>query len=227
MLAYHNDPKIKSKYIHRVEAHRRADQIVQGFGYWQDGKGCAVGCTLHSASHAAYEKELGIPQIIARLEDRIFEGLPKKEAQAWPSAFLKAIELGADLSGVWPDFAVWLLTDPDSGVLRHAKSNASRKSIQEVADLYFARVPDGDARWSKSRAYAYATDADAAAATHAAHAAYAPYAAPDAAAYVVYAIVAAADAYAEDYADAAYVGASKNWYVTASKKLLSLLAGAK
>ncbi len=29
MLAYHADPKIKAKYLKRVQAHFKADQIVQ------------------------------------------------------------------------------------------------------------------------------------------------------------------------------------------------------
>lgn len=45
MLAYHNDPKIKLKYVARFEAHRVADEVIQGQG-WEDGKGCFVGCTL-------------------------------------------------------------------------------------------------------------------------------------------------------------------------------------
>jgi len=60
MLAFHNNPAIKEKYLARVRAHRVADEIVKG-RYWENGKGCAVGCTLHSGKHMSYESELGIP----------------------------------------------------------------------------------------------------------------------------------------------------------------------
>jgi hypothetical protein len=50
MLAYHSDPKIKSKYLRRVEAHRKADQLVQGFTYWEDGKGCAAASAFAAAA---------------------------------------------------------------------------------------------------------------------------------------------------------------------------------
>jgi hypothetical protein len=63
-IAFHGDPAIKAFYLGRVRAHRKADEIRHGF-YWQGGKGCAVGCTLHSNSHTAYEDELGIPRILA------------------------------------------------------------------------------------------------------------------------------------------------------------------
>ena len=45
LRAFRNDPKLKAKYLERVMAHEKADEIIQGI-YWQDGKGCAVGCTL-------------------------------------------------------------------------------------------------------------------------------------------------------------------------------------
>lgn len=55
MKSFHNDQKIKTKYLARVRAHQKADEIIKG-QYWEDGKGCAVGCTLHSSNHNAYEK---------------------------------------------------------------------------------------------------------------------------------------------------------------------------
>ena len=47
MQAYHNDIKIKEKYVCRMKAHKSADRLVQGTG-WDGGKGCAVGCTLEN-----------------------------------------------------------------------------------------------------------------------------------------------------------------------------------
>src|SRR6202008_414365 len=110
MLAFHNDQKIKDKYLSRVIAHQKADEIVKGI-YWKNGKGCAVGCTIHGNDHSKYEKELGIPIILARLEDGIFENLPDDLAKLWPEQFLNAINVGSDLSSVWPKFANWLLVD--------------------------------------------------------------------------------------------------------------------
>lgn len=110
LIAFHGDPKIKAKYLRRVRKHERADEIMHG-RYWENGKGCAVGCTLHSANHAAYETELGIPQTLARLEDALFEGQTNGAAKAFPARFLKAIKPGADLSRVSWQFLYWLLTE--------------------------------------------------------------------------------------------------------------------
>ena len=99
LLAFHSDSAIKAKYLARVQAHAKADEIIHG-AYWQNGKGCALGCTIHGDDHEAYERELGIPQSLAWLEDCIFEGLPNGDAKVFPAAFLMAIKPGANLSKV-------------------------------------------------------------------------------------------------------------------------------
>jgi hypothetical protein len=79
MQAFHNDPQIQEKYIARVSKHAQMDEIVKG-KYWEGGKGCAVGCTIHSGNHAAYETEIGVPEWLARCEDTFFENLPNRES---------------------------------------------------------------------------------------------------------------------------------------------------
>ena len=90
MLAYHNDPQLKKQILEQLQRHYDADEIVKG-RYWQNGKGCAVGCTLYSNQHKEYESRFGIPEILAHLEDTIFEGLPNEEAKNWPIRFMSAI----------------------------------------------------------------------------------------------------------------------------------------
>ena len=222
MIAYHGDPKQKTKILAQLRRHAKADQLVKG-QYWEAGKGCAVGCTIYSGNHAEYEPRFGIPRELAHLEDRIFERLDNGDSQKWPIRFMSAIKPGADLSGVWPDFAVWLLTDPAAGVLRFAKADRTRKSIQAVADLYTQRVWKGDARWSTARTEARAACLTLLAADAARSAAAAARSAaddaPSAAADAAY----AADANA---AAAAAAAARKRFWRTASDKLLTLLAAA-
>ena len=137
MLAFHNDPAIKAYYLARIAAHRAADELIHG-QYWQDGKGCAVGCTIHSSAHNAYETELGIPSALAHLEDNIFEGLHSPYDQAWPAEFLEAIPVGADLRSVVPQFLVAILSDTDHGVLRFVAApefTQQRTAILDVVAL--------------------------------------------------------------------------------------------
>jgi hypothetical protein len=157
MIAYHGDPSIKEKYLARVRAHRAADNLVRGVG-WKDGKGCAIGCTLESYDHERYPIELGIPVKLARLEDAIFEGLPDDEAMEWPERFLSAIRPGADLSMVWPRFAVELLIDPEHGAAAHVEQDSRViGTIGSVVDLYKRQIAGDDppvAEWTAARARA-------------------------------------------------------------------------
>jgi hypothetical protein len=123
MTAYHNDPAIKGAILAQLAAHRQADELIKG-KYWEDGKGCAVGCTLHSyaivtgrtdfgfSDHAVYDDILGHGgQMLGRLGDKIFEGLPNGKAVLWPERFMSAFVPGGDYSRVGWQFLHWLLTD--------------------------------------------------------------------------------------------------------------------
>lgn len=168
-------PKItKDLFVAEPHAHRAADRIISGTYQRMNGRkfvgGCAVGCSLQScrtlakdasidrSSHALYEPYLGVPQIIARLEDRIFEGLRGQAQKDWPVRFGEAIPVGVDLTMVWPRFALWLLSEE---VPRHTKRQQSLAALAEVASLYrewCAGTRPAIDRWIKARK-AYAADA--------------------------------------------------------------------
>ena len=57
--------------------------------------------------HKDWEIQLGIPLIIGRLRDRIFEGLPNAAAKDFVLT-TRTIPIGADLSMVFPFFMHWL-----------------------------------------------------------------------------------------------------------------------
>ena len=134
MLSFHNDPKIKKKYLARVIAHRKADEIIKG-KYWEGGKGCAVGCAIHSGNHSLYESELGIPEWLARVEDVLFEGMENKIAMKWPERFFKATPLGKDLNKIKAPFLIFVL---ESALEKfdHDKYPECKKTIGTVIELY-------------------------------------------------------------------------------------------
>ncbi len=211
MVAFHGKESIKQFYLDRVAKHRELDELVRG-ETGQGGRGCAVWCTLNKYDPAAYQTELGIPQALAMLEDGLFESMPLDLAMAWPESFLAAIKPGADLSLVLPRFFVWLLVDPEDGVIRYAKTALVRKAIQDVADLYSRKAlgENVDAEvFRVVRKAAAAADAYSDAAYPYAAAACATYAAAACATYAAYS--------AADYAaDAAYAAAAD--YAAAAKK---------
>lgn len=196
MQAYLNDEKLKDKTISDMELDIKAQRLVQGT-YWNSKKqnGCFVGCVIRGDAHAKFELVLGIPRILARLADGIFEGLKYEDAKKFSVDFLQSIPVGADLSGVWDKFAYFLLVDPECGVIRLAKKNATKKSIQDVANMYQRKINGEkidsnvwlDLKQSAAAAAAYASAAAYAYADAVGHAADA---------YAAVVVVVAADAYA-------------------------------
>jgi hypothetical protein len=232
MRAFHGDPAIRETYLARVHAHAAADEIVHGI-YWERGKGCAVGCTIHSGRHSNYETELGIPQMLARLEDRLFEGMANGKSKEFPARFLEAIPVGADLSRVGWQFLYWLLTEEltsrdDPRVAKQIKACAGvlvpltkglpadrEAALKARADAGAAAYAVAAADAAAAAAAYAAADADAAAYAYAAAAAYAVAVADAAAA------AAAAAAYAAATADA-----RQTCYERMAEKLLELMAAA-
>jgi hypothetical protein len=264
MLAYHNDPQLKEQFLSLLRWHQEQDRIIKGkyadnpknglisvagFSLPSKFKGCAIGCSINSlkaitgrtdieyGDHAAYEELIGVPHILARLEDGIFERLPDEKSQAWPVRFAEAIPAGADLSLVWPRFAHWLLVDERDGVIRFAKTDDQRDAIRGVAELYQDTINGIEVSIDTWRNAADDAADAAYAATYAAYAAaYAAYAAAYAAADAAYAAADAADAAADaayaaydaSYAaaDAAADDAISRHYEKMADKLVDLLSSA-
>ncbi len=153
LVAYHNRQEEKDAILAQLAAHRRADELVKG-QYWEGGKGCAVGCTIHSGNHMEYERRFGIPVMLARLEDRVFEGLPNEHAQMWPERFMGAIAPGADLSLVGWKFLWWLLTDVEvnPGIAHPTVAEAVKACADAIYPLTKGDPFDQSAAWSAARA---------------------------------------------------------------------------
>ena len=177
MQAFHNDQAIKDKYLARVIAHREADNIIRGTG-WEDGKGCAVGCTLENYDHSRYPIELGIPEWLARVEDTLFEGMSLGKSRTWPEEFLKAVNVGADLEKIKGPFLIMVLRSALE-TFDHAKFPDVKSAIDGSIALW-QRDDIGSDEWNKAAEAAWAA-AEAAEAARAAEAAWAAEAAARAA----------------------------------------------
>ena len=124
ITAFHGKETLKKDMIAEIRKHQKQDQIVQGTYGQENGKwrGCAVGCSIHSfnlrcgkkyetGDHSVYQKELGIPEELAYLEDDLFEAMNVEEAKKWPLRFMKSIPLNADLSAVFPKWMIFVMND--------------------------------------------------------------------------------------------------------------------
>jgi hypothetical protein len=184
---------------------------------------------------AVYEGELGIPRVLARLADQLFEGMSAEARRSWTVRFAEAVPVGADLSSVWGRFALRLLSDPERGVAVHARPHV-RPAVERVGALYARQVAGETIPWQEWKAAADAAaadggvadayDADAAAA--AATPPPAPPAPPAAGAYAAYAYAGAyAGAYAAGvYAADAAAAARSDHYEWQAGVLLELMAAA-
>ena len=87
----------------KVHKHIKADAVVQG-DYWDNGKGCFIGCLTHSSDPSPLVDLYGLPLPLIRIAEGIFERLPLSEAKQFFSDFPDAIATdGKDLSLVhWP-----------------------------------------------------------------------------------------------------------------------------
>lgn len=56
-----------------------------------------------------YEERFGVPVALARFMDNLFVRLPDDVFAQWPREFVRAIEVGSDLSTVGDDFIAWLM----------------------------------------------------------------------------------------------------------------------
>ena len=164
LLTFHGDPSIKAKYLEQIIAHEKADEIVKG-KYWENGKGCAVGCIIHGGDHAKFEPLFGIPEWMARLIDTLFEGLPNEDAKKFPRRFWEAIPENKNLESVKWKFCSFILKENIKGVLSLDIEEGLKKkvgaAIRNVLAVHTEAIKTG--KWSESAARSAGSAAESAA----------------------------------------------------------------
>lgn len=96
-----------------VATHVAADQVVQGT-YWnaKNQRGCFIGCLTHSSDPQIAEDRYGLPIMVQRIAESIFERLPSGEAPAFFAALPDAVQCdGKNLSRVGWQFLTAELRD--------------------------------------------------------------------------------------------------------------------
>ena len=172
----------------------------------------------------------------------LVKNIPEDSAPHVRSQYDKLIA-ERDTSDVWRQFAIWLLVDPDHGVIRFTKFDSWKyRAIRHVAYLYSTHCQDrkiwkeaakvAKAAWNDTMFAEHAADAAADAFCAACDAAKSAAAAARSAAYAaVYAVAAYAAAAAKSAAHAAAhaaraAGATAAPYNRIANKLLELLQSA-
>jgi hypothetical protein len=108
--------KNTDKLRQEVATHVAADSIVQG-DYWDEENrhGCYIGCLAKGDDPTINEVTYGLPVILQRIAEGIFETLPADEAKAFFAALPDAIACdGKDLTKVsWQFLAAELRSLPE------------------------------------------------------------------------------------------------------------------
>ena len=143
----------KEELLNSLQKHAQGYRIKKEWGYFLEGKGCAVGCTIADFCgfeiykndfdmrscipdiHEQYETLFGIPRYLARLEDCLFENMPKNRSLTFPIEFIDSINVGSDLSGVGKKFLSYIygeycsdgFLDSEEGMIRYYLRNINNK----------------------------------------------------------------------------------------------------
>ena len=131
MKAYFGKKTIKQKYLTRMITHRKADQLIHGT-YWENNKGCAIGCITHSSCHSKFETELGLPIWLAHLVDWLFENMPNGKAMTFPERVLEAIPVGAPLELTYSKFCIFLLKE----ICKNTDHLLVKNAIDRIIELH-------------------------------------------------------------------------------------------
>jgi hypothetical protein len=157
LVAFHNDPALKQKYIARVRGHRKAGRIHRD-AYRRNSKRGAITATVNSLDYGAYEPQLGIPEALAHLESALFWELPPQRLRFWPEQFLIAISPGTNLSLVCSRMLYWLFSDP-AGITQYTKKT-DIQAMHAIAQLYSRRITGSEPKykdWSHASTLATAS----------------------------------------------------------------------
>lgn len=165
MIAWYGEQKLKDAALARLREHRRLDHLAQGV-YFQDGRGCHLGCLTHtdSGAHEATERMFGLPQRVAYWLESVFEGLPSDRCAWWVITSTEAIPVGADLSLCHHELAAWLL-GPESPSAAGSQHDLVRAAIEGMRRLH-ERAAAGEAitgeQWSAALSAAWSAARSAA-----------------------------------------------------------------
>lgn len=175
LCAFHGDAALRGSVVTRLRDHIHAGSIVK-----TDRKEpicdmgrqrySLMGAALNNADISAFEKTLGIPAQVGRLQESV-HGLLLRSAEgndgkierlqppheAWPLDWWQAIPPDVDLQPLPSRFIAWLLQERSAEIYPYAVSEEARGLMASLAELH-SRSAHGDAptdeEWRAARSTA-------------------------------------------------------------------------
>jgi len=106
MNSFFGSGQFKEAVRARVQRHHDTDTVRQGVYFREDdlgpsgGRGCFIGCALHSGKHADFASLLGMSSWFARMGEAFFEHSDAEVARGMPLPVYDAIKPGVDLTPI-------------------------------------------------------------------------------------------------------------------------------
>jgi hypothetical protein len=123
-IAFHNNEKLKKKYIQIVEQH--AKNVA-------DNAALMAEISQYQLEHCKNEEALGIPSEIVLLKKLIIEMIPSTFSEIYTLNFLGSIPIGKDLKDVHLNFSLRILNDKEKGVVNFTKEEPLvRSTIKKI-----------------------------------------------------------------------------------------------
>jgi hypothetical protein len=109
-IAFNGNRELAGQYVAHAQAHYDADMLragTYGEGSGKAFKACSIGCFAHDLSilsdwHAGLAQHYAVPEWLLRLQDSMFEGLPKSDRASFHVDLARRVAAcaGRDLSRI-------------------------------------------------------------------------------------------------------------------------------
>jgi hypothetical protein len=175
MNAFHGNPQLKTRLEERarmIESQFRGGlrNLKEGEYAWQVQRNLMPlippvanemcdDFAVRAAAHEQFAAELGIPARVAFLYRGLFEDMHESVSPAWPRRFARTVAVGTDLSTVWRDFALFVLSDPKVGLALYAQTGEQAKAIEDIITLFTIDSDQAESWQQAARAASQASQA--------------------------------------------------------------------
>ena len=160
--------KQKHELVELAQMHQDADRFVQGNWLQEKSgdyfKGCSFGCMTQSDENTLEKaaQQAGLPIWLISVAEKIFEGLPIKDAKLFVVKFYSSITPGKDHAESYSRFFYKLLMDKKHGQITFTKKGDDQyNAVIQCADL-FKDARAAESAWSAAESAAWSAARSAA-----------------------------------------------------------------
>lgn len=102
----------------------------------------------------SYGSTIDVPAHVLFVQHALFEQMHHEQGLWWPLRFARALPVGADLSPVWREMALFVLADAKIGLPLYAQSSQQDAAMNAIIDLFESDSKDATA-WEAAATVAF------------------------------------------------------------------------